>query len=224
MSIFSFFSRKAPPRPGPAPDSSGLGQADATQPLLPDEKLHSVNRKSERHGQRELLYSVVRDTMTRAGVLAASYKFKVLSLDTRGRQYLIMMDLTNGSAGEAGRLAEIEAILAQTAKVRHDILVTAVYWRISEQVTAGLSAAPPSQRPRLTAAQLGYEPLQQDEIAAFKRAIASASTPADKLVAGQVVTSGRRNSVPSNEFEDTQISPTVERTSPLSVTQYGDLN
>ena len=224
MSIFSFFSRKAPPRPGPAPDSSGLGQADATQPLLPDEKQHSVNRKSERHGQRELLYSVVRDTMTRAGVLAASYKFKVLSLDTRGRQYLIMMDLTNGSAGEAGRLAEIEAILAQTAKVRHDILVTAVYWRISEQVTAGLSAAPPSQRPRLTAAQLGYEPLQQDEIAAFKRAIASASTPADKLVAGQVVTSGRRNSVPSNEFEDTQISPTVERTSPLSVTQYGDLN
>lgn len=224
MSIFSFFSRKAPPRPGPAPDSSGLGQADATQPLLPDEKLHSVNRKSERHGQRELLYSVVRDTMTRAGVLAASYKFKVLSLDTRGRQYLIMMDLTNGSAGEAGRLAEIEAILAQTAKVRHDILVTAVYWRISEQVTAGLSAAPPSQRPRLTATQLGYEPLQQDEIAAFKRAIASASTPADKLVAGQVVTSGRRNSVPSNEFEDTQISPTVERTSPLSVTQYGDLN
>lgn len=231
MSIFSFFSRKATPKAGAAPDSSGLGQADATQPLVPDETVHTTNRKSQRHEQRELLYGVVRDAMTRAGVLAASYKFKVLSLDTRGRQYLIMMDLVNGSAGEVDRLAEIEAMLAQTAKVRHDILVTAVYWRISEQVTAGLSAArPPATvqatptRPRQTAAQPGYEPLQQDEIAAFKRAIAGASVPITEPVAGQMVTSGRRNPKPPDEFEDTQISPTAQRPSPLSVTQYGDLN
>lgn len=236
MSIFSFFSRKAPPQAGAVPDSSGLGHADATQPLVPDEALHSIHRKSQRHGQRELLYNVVRDTMARVGVLATSYKFKVLSLDARGRQYLIMMDLVNGSAGEFQRLAEIEAMLAQTAKVRHDILVTAVYWRISEQVTAGLSAAP-GQRPTaakehkampmpppLTTAPPGYEPLQHDEIAAFKRAIAGASASTVQPVEGQVVTSGRRNPSPPVEFEDTQISPTVGRSSALSVTQYGDLN
>lgn len=246
MSIFSFFSRKTQPKPSAVPDSSGLGQTDATQPVMPGDDPavkpavlatgSSINRRSERHGQRELLYSVVRDSMTRAGVLAASYKFKVLSLDTRGRQYLIMVDLLSGSALEAGGLAEIEAMLAQTAKVRHDILVTAVYWRISEQVTLGQSAPPRprsaqtkadkpvSARPRPTPALPGYEPLQQDEIAAFKRAIASVSVSADKPVKGQVVTSGRRRPTPPGEFEDTLISPAADRPSPLSVTQYGDLN
>jgi len=246
MSIFSFFSRKAPSQEGAVPDSSGLGQADATQPVIPGDSQgeksstqgvgHAINRKSERHEQRELLYGVVRDAMTRAGVLAASYKFKVLSLDPRGRQYLIMMDLVQGSAGEVGRLAEIEALLAQTAKLRHDILVTAVYWRISEQVTVGQST-PLGQRPvpvqnhkpapvqrRPAPALPGYEPLQQDEIAAFKRAIAGASPPAVQPAKGQVVTSGRRSQKPLDEFQDTQISPTAARPSPLSVTQYGDLN
>lgn len=32
--------------------------------------------------------------MTRAGVLSASYKFKVLSLDRLGSEFLVMMDLT----------------------------------------------------------------------------------------------------------------------------------
>lgn len=236
MSIFSFFSRKAPAKGSAAPDSSGLGQADATQPLVPPEKMRASNHKSERHGQRELLYGVVRDTMARAGVLAASYKFKVLSLDTRGRQYLIMMDLVHGSAGEVERLAEIESLLAQTAKVRHGLLVTAVYWRISEQVTAGLSAAPVARtatpahpRPaphdsRPATPVPGFEPLQQDEIAAFKRAIASANAPNAEPAQGQVVTSGRRHAKPDDEFEDTQISPAAVRSSPLSVTQYGDLN
>ncbi len=247
MSIFSFFSRRKAPEADLAPDNSGLEPSEITQPLRPEDKRHAksdallaghvTHRKSERQWRRELLYGVVRDTMARAGVLAASYKFKVLSLDSLGRQYLIMMDLVNGSAGEANRLAEIEAVLAQAAKLRHDILVTAVYWRVSEQVTAGLSA-PPSQRaepagdgmpapvrPRLAVAPPpGYEPLQQDEILAFKRAIAGATPPVATAVAGKVVISERRNLNPQPEFEDTQISPAAERPSPLSVTQYGDLH
>ncbi len=246
MSFFSFFSRRAPPKPRVVPDSSSLGHTDATLPVIPDDDPavkspaqatgSSPNRRSERHWQRELLYSVVRDSMTRAGVLAASYKFKVLSLDTRGRQYLIMMDLVNGSAADAGRLAEMEAMLAQTAKVRHDILVTAVYWRISEQVTVGQSAPviprpahskdekPSAVRLGLTAALPGYEPLQQDEIKAFKRAMASAHVPADQIAKGQVVASGRRSPKLPEEFEDTRMNTAAERPSPLSVTQYGDLN
>jgi hypothetical protein len=87
---------------------------------------------------------------------------------------------------------------------------------------------PVSLQPRLAAGHAvspppGYEPLQQDEIAAFKRAIASGSPPGSKAP-GQVVTSGRRNPRPPVEFEDTQISPTAGGHSPLSATQYGDLN
>jgi hypothetical protein len=88
--------------------------------------------------RRELLYTVVRDAMVRAGVLSASYKFKVLSLDQRGRQFLVMMDLAREYGGETVRLSEIEALIAQTAKARYDILVTAVYWRINDHVAVGM--------------------------------------------------------------------------------------
>src|SRR5574343_431788 len=55
-----------------------------------------------------LLYTVVRDAMVRAGVLSASYKFKVLSLDQRGRQFLVMMDLAREYGGETARLRSEE--------------------------------------------------------------------------------------------------------------------
>ena len=122
MSIFNWFTSKPPVQTASVPDSSGLGHVDATVPLMPSDRLrvkqapvpvsNAANRKNERLERRELLYAVVRDSMIRAGVLAASYKFKVLSLDAHGRQYLIMMDLANQSAGDTGRLADIEAMIA----------------------------------------------------------------------------------------------------------------
>ena len=94
--------------------------------------------------RRELLYAVVRESMTRAGLLSSSYKFKVLSLDSRGRQYLIMMDMARPNISDAQRLSDIEIHIAKVAKSRHDILVTAVYWRVNEHVTAGLARSVPS--------------------------------------------------------------------------------
>lgn len=204
---------------------------------------HMANRKTERLERRELLYSVVRDSMIRAGVLAASYKFKVLSLDALGLQYLVMMDLLDQTTGDAIRLAEIEAVIAQTAKLRHDITVTGVYWRVNDPVTTGLSqshAVRVHQRhpkvseplipevPAKVAQQTGpsfvYEPLQDEEVAAFKRALANVTPAAASWASNHIVTSGRRNPAPPEEFEDTQMLPTHERASPLSLTQYGDLN
>jgi hypothetical protein len=164
------------------------------------------NRKSERMARRELLYTVVREAMVRAGMLSASYKFKVLSLDARGRQFLVMMDLAREHGDETSRLAEIEALIAQSAKSRYDIVVTAVYWRLNDHVAVGLpqsrhpqarpsapmpleplAAAPVSQpaplvsQPmpfpvtRAAAATAGggrYDPIEADEVAAFKQALA----------------------------------------------------
>lgn len=124
MSLFSWFSRKpAPPKAKPrsaGAEPSGLLNADATVPLAPGRPgqpllqpvppEHAANRKNERMERRELLYTVVRDAMVRAGVLSASYKFKVLSLDQRGRQFLVMMDLAREYGGETARLSEIEAL------------------------------------------------------------------------------------------------------------------
>ena len=308
MSLFSWFSRKpAPPKPRPAAEPSGLLNADATVPLHPGRMgkplveppppEHAANRKNERMERRELLYTVVRDAMVRAGVLSASYKFKVLSLDQRGRQFLVMMDLAREYGGETVRLSEIEALIAQTAKTRYDILVTAVYWRINDHVAVGIPqkgvapqgaslqaattlprrpapvvapapapvAAPTRPAAPLPAAAVTpapvpvrpplvppvaapaaapvpatpaaaprpaprFDPIEADEVAAFKRALASAAGGA--AVAGAAAA---KPGVPVRSgpilppaqptgFEDTEM-PGADGPSPdLSSTQYGELN
>jgi hypothetical protein len=238
MSILNWFSKKPPARHPVPEESSGLGHVDATIPFSASGKArargHSkppgsaANRKSERLERRELLYSEVREAMIRAGVLSSSYKFKVLSLDSRGRQYLIMMDLARQYVGETARLAEIEGVIAQNAKNRHDILVTAVYWRVNEHVTAGLTrtgsttprGSPDATMQPAAAAKPGYEPLQPDEVVAFKQALASVTASKPLSAPGEIVHSGRRNPAPQPNFEDTELD---DRASPLSGTQYGDL-
>lgn len=318
MSLFSWFSRKpAPPKAKPrsaGAEPSGLLNADATVPLAsgrPGQPLlqpvppeHAANRKNERMERRELLYTVVRDAMVRAGVLSASYKFKVLSLDQRGRQFLAMMDLAREYGGETARLSEIEALIAQTAKTRYDILVTAVYWRINDHVAVGLpqkgitpttvpsAAAPqgvvrkpvpapapaapapvaapassllfpaePAARfpttptalgrtpsgttapaPLLPASNTGpaplapasaparFEPIEADEVAAFKRALADAAgrapvAPAAAARPGVAVRSGPL--LPpshSTDFADTEMPGSDGQSTALSTTQYGELN
>lgn len=226
-------------------ESSGLGHVDATVPLSASGKLRgrvsstapgsAANRKGERLERREMLYAVVREAMIRAGVLSSTYKFKVLSLDSRGRQYLIMMDMARQYAGETSRLAEIEGLIAQHAKARHDILVTAVYWRINEHVTAGLSgvSAPTVTLIRPTVAKnisetgpskevqkSAYEPLQPEEVVAFKQALASVAAPGPLSAPGEIVKSGRRNPALPPTFDDTEFD---DKPSPLSGTQYGEL-
>lgn len=250
MSLFSWFSRKTTSNPDNPAHSSGLHPELSTAPLMSSARPQaravaqpvdaSGHRKTERIERREQLYSVVRDAMTRVGILSASYKFKVLSLDPQGRQYLIMMDLSNQSAGDTDRLAEIESLIAQSAKSRHEILVTAVYWRVNATVTAGLSCAKPNSfgapsRPALSAARQPtaapvagqpsrYEPLQADEVIAFKNALATAAPTTVLVASGEILKSRRRNPAHPPDFQNTELKDPEEKSSPLSLTQYGDLN
>ena len=135
MSLFRWFSKKTQPPP-PVAESSSLGHMDATQPYSHGGKSRAkgpnsvpgspANRKHERLERRELLYCVVRESMTLVGVLSSSYKFKVLSLDSSGRQYLIMMDLPCAQLADPEHFTGIEGSIARSAKERHGILVTAV--------------------------------------------------------------------------------------------------
>ena len=193
MSLLSWLS---PKRKRDAPvtqmPSSGLSRIDSTKPHHAAARLHGTaqpaNRKQERMERRELLYAVVRECMVRAGVLSSSYKFKVLSLDPRGRQFMVMVDLAYGGGADTHRLAEIEAMVAQAAKARHDIVVTALYWRANDHVAVGEAAhrppisrpAPLSEIPKPSelklppkAPAIRVDPLEADEVAAFKKALAA---------------------------------------------------
>ena len=224
MSLFSWLTRRSTPKP-PHAEHSGLAQVDATLPQArggqsrpaPSVPGVAANRRGERLERRELLYAVVRESMTGAGMLSSSYKFKVLSLDSRGRQYLIMMDMARQNVSDTARLSDIETHISKIAKTRHDILVTAVYWRVNEHVGTQLSHVKPvAAKP----AQPRYEPLKASEVEAFKQAIASVPPPTQLSAPGEIVKSSRRNPQPPPRFADTQLD---ERASPLSGTQYGDL-
>lgn len=236
MALFGWFSKKAPP---PVALARAGGAAVAPEAALAV-SASSDRRKTERIERREQLYSVVRDAMTRAGVLAASYKFKVLSLDSRGANYLIMMDLSSQVADEVSRLAEIESLIAQNAKARHEILVSAVYWRLNDHVTAGLSekktsplaAAPAPAAAAVTAplaapSAAARTALDAKEVMNFKNAFALSAVAAPLAASGEILKSGRRNPSPPGppgQFANTEVLDGEERASPLGTTQYGDLN
>lgn len=276
MSLFSWFTRKSSPAKTGSAEPSGLLNADATVPLVPGRDgrpvlpqtvpaEHAANRRNERMERRELLYSVVRDAMVRAAVLSAGYKFKVLSLDQHGRQFLVMIDLAREYGGDTARLSEIEALIAQTAKTRYDIAVNAVYWRLNDHVAVGippkgLEPKPPAVAPRPAAPAAAarppvppapprspappiapvaarpapapvktapasplFDPIEADEVAAFKQALASSSRPAPAPAPGVAVRSGPMRSVLlQNDFAETEM-PEDSRAQDLSGTQYGDL-
>ena len=183
MSLFSWFTRKPASAQPRMAEPSGLLNADATVPMTPGRDgrpvapaaptEHAANRKNERMERRELLYAVVRDAMVRAAVLSASYKFKVLSLDQRGRQFLVMMDLASEYGGDTARLSEIEALIAQTAKSRYDISVNAVYWRLNDHVAVGvpLQGVPPARTPAAAQPRPAVSPARAQAAAAAAPAL-----------------------------------------------------
>jgi len=125
MSLFPWLNKKTKSQVEiPAEDDGAISETQADK------------RKSKRLERREQLYKVVRDTMTRSGVLSAEYKFKVLSMDSGGGQYLVMVDCFNAALGVPERLNEIEANIARVADSGHDIDVNAVYWRFNQAAAA----------------------------------------------------------------------------------------
>jgi hypothetical protein len=264
MSLFSWLS---PSTKAKAPaDKGGAGSAQESRLVLPLPE--GSPRKTERMARRELLYSVVRESMARAGVLSSSYKFKVLSLDTAGRQFLVMVDLASSERLDADLLVDIESVIAQRAKTRHELTVSAVYWRRNDQVGIGAQrpaagsharvAATPSTAPSqpaelasvpmpLQAAKegsvsamppaqaVGFDPIQDDEMEAFRAALANSIGTAS--AAEPVLSPPRRAAATrSNEDEPTQVMPRSSgfpdtqvrdddpRKRTLSPTQTGDLN
>jgi hypothetical protein len=229
MSFFNWFHRK-----GTAPEStpsqhSGLGQSDVTLPMHrpahAGKNADASERRSERLERRELLYGVVRECMTGAGVLSSSYKFKVLSLDSAGRQYLIMVDLPRAALTDTAQFSVLEGSIARSAKERYDILVTAMYWRINDQVSASKARpqAAVAARPVASAVPDAPSPeaVLEEEVLAFKRAVAAGARGAAPLRQGEVVRSGRRNPEPMPDFSNTE---PFDAASPLGTSQFGGLN
>ena len=218
----------------PSAQSVSAPTVASTKPVA-DPTNRSEERKAKRHARREQLYVAVRESMTRAGVLSASYKFKVLSLDQRGDQFLVMMDVHPSLGAQVEKLTESEALIMQTAKTLFGMMVTSVYWRLDIKLTSVSNRPPVSEsRPAELQAEATiheikkpavprYEPIEDDEVHAFKQALvaAAASSPAVADASGKK-RSGLRSYTLITGFEDTEM-PESSAAPALSATQYGEL-
>ncbi len=234
MSLINWLSQKSSSKVPPAPSAEDDNPVSAPAGA-PDSK--PLGRRAERVERREQLYAVVRHAMSSAGVLSSSYKFKVLSLDSRGASFLVMMDMMSQAAEDPQRMAEIESLIAHNAKNRFEIVVAAVYWRLSDYVAAGLtnrqsqtSRALPGEPASPAAPQIPVQtarradPINADEVLAFKNAFSAQGKGAPLFASGEIQRSGKRTATPSVQPDFADANEGDDRVSPLGPTQYGDLN
>ena len=224
MSLFRWFSR-------------GSRQDGGTQaPRHEDESGARQTQRRERSARREQLYVIVREAMVRVGILSAGYKFKVLSLDSSGQRFVVMVDLAPAYAADASQQRSIEALIAELARTRMEAGVHAVYWRVNGQIQAapvpnfaasqGSHAAGPVPAQRqvpVAAAQpafagRAFEPIDSLEMDAFKQAVAqsgAAPAGANPSRRGPLLGPG------SGQEEGGEFA--VSGLGSLGVTQYGEL-
>ena len=148
-----------------------------------------------------------------------------------------MVDLAEGAASDTHRLAEIEAMVAQSAKARYDILVSAVYWRANEHVAIGDPAHFTSAKPMISQpapleatssrpaplepqSRHRFDPLQADEVTAFRKAL-DAGVRGEKALSSANQGKEPRTVTLLTGFEDTEMVDDVREH--LSGTQFGSL-
>ena len=238
MAMFNWLSKRSSPAEAPA--ANNLEQAKPNAPPAA-----AVDRqKQQRHARREQLYMVVRDSMTHAGVLSSGYKFKVLSLDQIGDEFLVMVDLAQDIGTEFDRLSVTEAVVIANAQSQFQIKVPAVYWRRTDLsvfsppetdnsgITKSLDLpAAHRARPRARVPSLPVQAesakrhgITDDEVAAFNRALLAASSTSQPGAMENTVKLGNKPPVPRTlpDFADTEMADSAPAQA-LGKTQYGEL-
>lgn len=177
-------------------------------------------RRGRRILRREQLFSVVRESLIRAGVLSTSYEFKVLALDSSGDAFLVLVDLSLPSDVMPDEyLLEIERWVQSSARSRHAMQVQAVYWRrqaVHDQRGVALKASVAAQTRRESAAAapsplpVRAQPLAREEVEAFRKALESPAMPTHRMESPASASPPREPDVHSGFSE-------------LSETQYGKL-
>lgn len=233
MSMFNWLQTKKSDNGGKKKKKGGLRDAfrETTLPLISP-------RRGRRLLRREQLFSVVRESLIRGGVLSTSYEFKVLALDSNGDSFLVLVDLALPAQTMPDEyLLEIERWIQIAAQSRHSMKVRSVYWRRKleeDQQGVALRAAvaaqqrrsattsdkgdspiaipvPPKSNPRQTA-----EPVRTDEVQAFRKALDGGQPLPDRM-------NPKQRQIDRLQVEEEHEPESVSAFDALSETQYGKL-
>ena len=233
MSIFNWFSRH--PQTKSAPEEQHRAVASQKKSAAPQEAESDArsDHAKARHLRRDQVFVAIREAMTRTGILSTNYKFKVLSEDPQGNDFLVMMSLVTVAGEPLPVLSDMEAAIMDSAKVRYDIVVSAVYWRLTE-VAATAKFVPPPAAMRAAAQppakpvppakpKSPHETIEADEVIAFQQALLAASAQGNTTPAEKEKRPKRRPTNQLRDFQDTEMSDS-STSAVVSKTQYGDLN
>ena len=189
-------------------------------------------RRGRRILRREQLFSVVRESLIRAGILSSSYEFKVLTLDSNGDGFLVLIDLAlPAQAMPDEYLLEVERWIQASARKRHSMKVQAVYWRrktspdqhgtvLKSAVAAQTQRAAQTNGQALGEAPNRPEPLPTGAVSAFRRSLQTPAIPKHSFRSDEGVGEGQR----SVDMPDLERPPESHSDfSALSETQYGKL-
>jgi hypothetical protein len=190
-------------------------------------------RRGRRILRREQLFSVVRESLIRAGILSSSYEFKVLALDSNGDAFLVLIDLAlPAEAMPDEYLLEIERWIQQSARKRHSMKVPSVYWRrqasqdqrghalkaaVAAQTQRETMAAVPASTPPATEPAGGqpvpHRPMTDEEVKAFRWNLQTPAMPKHSFAGESSVDEGLEERPPESHSDF----------SALSETQYGKM-
>jgi hypothetical protein len=195
--------------------------------------------RQQRAARREQLFALVRENMIRMGVLSSHYKFKVLTLDPAGEQFIVMVDWQPGALGadpvfEKQFEAGLQHLLVER---QQGFKVKAVYWRghVEGAVPANLplarAARPIPAAPTAPAAPAVHheEHVSDDELKALQAALRQAGASpqaapaAARRAAGPAMPAPLQNPPDFEPTINTEGQPGTEFGS-LSETQYGKLS
>ena len=190
-------------------------------------------RRGRRILRREQLFSVVRESLIRAGILSSSYEFKVLALDSNGDGFLVLIDLALPAEVMPDEyLLEIERWIQQSASSRHSMRVQSVYWRRQTSQT---------QRGHALKASVAVQTQREVKASSGSAGLAQTRSPEGvssrhRTMTEEEVKAFRRNmqtpAIPKHSFAgESAVDPTLEEHPPeshsdfsaLSETQYGKL-
>lgn len=140
MSWFSRFFALFPRPPTTAPlrvpkperrlKPGNLASTDAANP-------NHIRRRSDRAVRRDMLHSVVREAMVGLDILSFQYKFKVMSVDAAGSQFLVLVDLSTEISLNEQHLHTMESAIIARALSQRQLCINAVYWRMADPVVLG---------------------------------------------------------------------------------------
>lgn len=213
MSIFNWFSRPAQANSAPAEEhhrsNASSKKTGAASPQEPEADQRS-DRSKARHLRRDQLFVAIREAMTRTGLLPSNYKFKVISEDQKGDEFVVMMSLVTVAGEPLPAFSEIEAMIVDSAQVRFEIVVSAVYWRLTEVAAPAKFVPPPlamhapAQPP--VKPKSPHETIEVDEVVAFQQALLAASAQGHSTPEkGSEVRRKKRSSPQLRDFQDTEM-------------------